>query len=186
MKTIILYFLLKLTLISSYSRAGAVKYAKDNVNNANHDCNTPREACTPYSYFGWEHCGYSTENGNCANFVSQCLVLGGGHPPLTGSSYCRGYPCGFEEVGAWEMGHCLPERGWISTCGYLMEPPSYIKAGDVLIYHNTNCDDDGHAVLITVGGTNPKITCQSSVQIDQHYNYMATSKPYYQWIHYND
>ena len=46
MKTIILYFLLKLTLISSYSRAGAVKYAKDNVNNANHDCNTPREACT--------------------------------------------------------------------------------------------------------------------------------------------
>ena len=66
-----------------------------------------------------------------------------------------------------------------------MKPPSYIKLGNVLIYHKDNCKGEGHAALITKGGTNPKIICQSMEQIDRHYNYLSNSRPYYQWIHYN-
>ena len=185
MKILVLLFAL-ISLITAYDRNAAVNYAKKNYNKANHDCSTSHDSCSPYAYFGSEHCNYGSHGGNCAKFVSQCLVKGGGHPKLVGSDVCRGYPCGFEEPGAWELGHCLPQKGWKTECGYLMKPPSYIKAGDVLIYHKGSCDGNGHAVLITVGGTNPKITCQSSEQLDQHYNYMSDSKPYYQWLHYND
>ena len=186
MKRLVLFLALIRFIIPAYDRNGAVSYAKKNYNKANHDCGTNYESCTPYAYFGMEHCDYSSHGGNCANFVSQCLVKGGGHPKLVGSDNCRGYPCGFEEPGAWELGHCLPEKGWKSTCGHLMKPPSYIKAGDVLIYHSGDCDGKGHAVLITTAGTNPKITCQSSEKLEVDYNYMEDSKPYYQWIHYND
>ena len=89
-----------------------------------------------------------------------------------------------KSLGAWELGHCLPDKDWTSKCGLLMKPPSYIKPGDVLIYHKGDCDGDGNAVLITVGGTSPKITSQSSEQLDQHYNYMSNSHPYYQWLRY--
>ena len=67
-----------------------------------------------------------------------------------------------------------------------MKPPFNIKPGDFFIYHKDNCNGDGHAVLITTGGMSPKITCQSSQQLDQHYNYMPNSKLFYQWLHYND
>ena len=186
MKRLILLFALITLITAGYNRNAAVSYAKKNYNKANHDCNTRYDACSPYAYFGSEHCGYGSHGGNCANFVSQCLVKGGGHPGLTGSDVCRGYPCGFEEPGAWELGNCLKQKKWVSTCGYLMKPPSYIKAGDVLIYHSGSCDGNGHAVLITTAGRNVKITCQSSEQLDQNYNYMSNSKPYYQWLHYND
>ena len=185
MKKLIVFLLLLCIVVSKYSRSGALKYAKDNVHKANHQCNTNYEACTPYAYYGSEHCNYKSHGGNCANFVSQCLVKGGGHPILKGGT-CRGYPCGFEEVGAAKLGKCLKEKGWKSTCDYLLKPPSYIKAGDVIVYHSGSCSGDGHAALITVGGANPKITCQSAEKVDQHYNYMSNSKPYYQWLHYQD
>ena len=186
MKALILLFSLINFIITAYDRNGAVNYAKKNYNKANHDCSTNYESCSPYAYYGNEHCNYNSHAGNSANFVSQCLVKGGGHPKLTGSEFCSGYPCGFEEPREWELGHCLPEKGWKSICGYLMKPPSYIKEGDILIYHVNDCEGKGHAVLITIAGDNPKITCQSSEQLDQDYNYMSKSKPYYQWIHYND
>ena len=109
--------LLSILLISvySYSRDGGVKYAREHVHNINHQCGT-YSACTPCSYWGSEHCGYSGNGGDCANFVSQCLVLGGGYPKLTGSDNCRGYPCGFEEIGAKRLGSCLQGKGWTRTC----------------------------------------------------------------------
>ena len=171
--------LLSILLISvySYSRDGGVKYAREHVHNINHQCGT-YSACTPCSYWGSEHCGYSGNGGDCANFVSQCLVLGGD---------CRGYPCGFEEIGAKRLGSCLQGKGWTRTCGYLQKPPSNIKEGDVLVYHADSCDSfDAHAVYVTQGGSNPKITCHSSEQLDVSYTYMGTSKPYYEWLHYND
>ena len=180
--------LLSILLISvySYSRDGGVKYAREHVHNINHQCGT-YSACTPCSYWGSEHCGYSGNGGDCANFVSQCLVLGGGYPKLTGSDNCRGYPCGFEEIGAKRLGSCLKGKGWTRTCGYLQKPPSNIKEGDVLVYHADSCDSfDAHAVYVTQGGSNPKITCHSSEQLDVSYTYMGTSKPYYEWLHYND
>ena len=183
MKVILCLFLIY-SVYSSYSRAGALNYAKTNVHNPNHECDSYYESCTPYAYYGSEHCGYTSHGGNSANFVSQCLVKGGNHPKLTGSRYCTGYPCGFEEVGVWALGTCLVQKGWKSECGYLMKPPSYIKAGDVIIYHKKGCDGDGHAALITVEGDNPKITCQSIEQINQDYKYQSNSYPYYEWLHY--
>ena len=170
-----------------YSRTGAVSYAKQHAYNINHVCGDFM-SCTPASYWGDEHCGYSSENGgDCANFVSQCLVLGGGHEDLSGSDNCRGFPCGWEEVGAKRLGDCLVEKGWTSTCDYLLGPPSNIKAGDVLIYHSGNCHSfDAHAVFVTQGGSNAKIACHSNEQLDVSYTYMGNSMPYYEWVHYND
>jgi len=169
-----------------YKRSNAVKYARNHAHNINHRCGV-YTSCTPASYWGDEHCGYPSENGgDCANFVSQCLVLGGGHPKLKGGS-CRGIPCGWEEVGAKRLGDCLEEKGWTSTCGYLKAPPSNIKAGDVLIYHAGSCSSyDAHAVFVTEGGSHPKITCHSNEQLDVSYTYIRDSMPYYQWLHFKD
>ena len=99
-----------------------------------------------------------------ANFIIQCLILGGGHPKLNGGTeYFRAYPCGFEESGAKKLGDCLASKGWISFCGYLMAPPSNIKVGDVLIYYSSSCSDyNVHAVFVTQGGPKAKISCHSN------------------------
>ena len=168
----------------AYDRNGAVRYASNYARTPNHTCGNYQK-CTPCSYWGGEACGYASQGGDCANFVSQCLVLGGGHEKLKGGHPCRGYPCGFEEIGAKNLGDCLQRHGWTSTCGKNKAPPSNIQKGDVLIYHKGSCSDySAHAVLVTVGGSNPKITCHSSNQKDVSYTYM-TSKPYYQWLHKN-
>ena len=170
-----------------YSRTGAVNYARKYAHSVNHKCGSDYLSCSPASYFGDEHCGYEGAGGDCANFVSQCLVLGGSHSKLKNNQNCRGYPCGFEEPGAKRLGDCLQDKGWTSQCGYLMKPPSNIKAGDVLIYHASSCTSfDAHAVIVTEGGSSPKITCHSNEQLDVSYTYMANSKPYYQWLHFND
>ncbi len=172
---------------SDYSREDAVNYARKWAHSVNHDCSGDYLDCTPASYFGSEHCGYEGAGGDCANFVSQCLVLGGNHPKLKNDNSCRGYPCGFEEPGAHRLGDCLQEMGWTSQCGYLMKPPANTNAGDVLIYHKSGCDDfESHAVFVTVGGDNALITCHSHEQLDVSYTYMANSMPYYQWLQFND
>ena len=169
----------------AYNRDGAVSYAHNHARNPNHKCGNYIK-CTPCSYWGSEACGYQSHGGDCANFVSQCVVLGGGHPKLNGGHPCRGYPCGFEEPGAKNLGDCLKKKGWTSTCGYHQKPPSNIKKGDVLIYHSDGCGSfSAHAVIVTVGGSHPKITCHSSIQVDTSYDYMANSKPYYQWLHHS-
>ena len=171
-------------IMSAYSRENAVAYAEKYAKGKNHKCGT-YSSCSPASYWGSEHCGYPSHGGDCANFVSQCLVLGGGHPKLKGGS-CRGYPCGFEEIGAARLGTCLKEKGWTSTCGKLQKPPKNIKAGDVLIYHKGGCGSgDAHAVFVTKGGTTPKIACHSNIKLNVAYTYMGNSKPFYQWLHYN-
>ena len=83
-KIFLLCVLLILELTNCYSREGGVEYARAHVHNINHQCGYYTD-CTPCSYWGSEHCGYSGNGGDCANFVSQCLVLGGGYPKLTGS-----------------------------------------------------------------------------------------------------
>ena len=180
-----LLFISLLISAFTYDRDGAVNYAYQYAKTPNHKCGNYLK-CTPASYFGREACGYESHGGDCANFVSQCLVLGGNHPKLNGGSeICRGYPCGFEEIGAWELGECLSLKGWTSTCGYRQAPPDNIKPGDVLIYHSDGCNSGAsHAVLVTKGGPNAKITCHSSVKIDVDYDYQANSKPYYHWLHY--
>ena len=91
-----LLFLSLLILSFTYDRDAAVNYAYQYAKTPNHKCGNYLK-CTPASYFGREACGYESHGGDCANFVSQCLVLGGGHEKLNGGSPCRGYPCGFED-----------------------------------------------------------------------------------------
>jgi len=98
-----------------YDRGAAMAYADKWWNTANHDCGTSYSSCSPWSYWGGESCGFPSQGGDCANFVSQCL-LAGGHVPLV-KSPCRGYPCGEEEIGAANLGACLKANyGWTSTC----------------------------------------------------------------------
>ena len=189
MKKFLLYSLLILS-ISKYSRDDAVKYAKNNYDKIDHECGDNNSDdylnCTKFAYFGNEFCNYVSHGGDCANFVSQCLVFGGGHDYLNDTENCRGYPCGFEEPGAKKLGICLQQKGWNSTCGKLMEPPIYIKPGDVLIYHEEGCDyNKAHAVIITEVTPIVKITGRSALMKDELYTY-NTEKPYYQWLHYID
>ena len=81
MKRLILLLSL-LNFTSSYDRNTTVSYARKNYNKPNHDCSTSYLSCSSYSYFGSEHCTYGSHGGNYANFVSQCLVKGGGHSKL--------------------------------------------------------------------------------------------------------
>jgi hypothetical protein len=176
--------LLFLSSVFTYDRNAAVKYAYKHVFNINHKCGSGRWKCTPYGYFGNEHCNYKRDNGDCANFVSQCL-LAGGHKPLKGGQ-CRGIPCGKEEIGAYKLAVCLRKTfGWKRACGYRMPPPSWIQKGDVLMYHSGSCDSGkAHATLVTVAGKNAKITGHSNEVKDKDYTYNANSKPYYEWLHF--
>ena len=181
-------FILITFLISifSYDRNGGVDYALKYAEIPNHKCGNYIE-CTPCSYWGNEACGYSSSNADGANFVSQCIVLGGGHQRLNGGKPCRGYPCGFEEIGGINLGECLQKKGWNSTCGYQKHPPSYIKVGDVLIYHSDSCESSTvFSSIITTAGDYPKITSNSNIHINTEYDFLANSKPYYQWLHFID
>lgn len=180
----IIIFLLFVSTLCGYDRNLAIQYAQQWWNSANHDCNTDFSSCSPFSYWGSEICSYGSHGGDCANFVSQCL-LAGGHAALNQGA-CRGYPCGVEEIGAWELGNCLPQNyGWKKTCGYRQPPPADIQPGDVLVYFSDGCESgDGHATIVVEGGSNAKIACHSSMQYGADYNYQAGSKDYYEWLQY--
>ena len=183
MRAFILIAISLFLFVHSYDRGAVVGYAQTYWNTVNHNCAQSYTSCSPYSYWGGEHCGYGSHGGDCANFVSQCL-LNGGHPALKGGA-CRGYPCGKEEVGARNLGVCLRDIfGWQSSCGYKMGPPGNIQAGDVLVYHAGSCEDyTPHAVVIVEGGSNPKIACHSNQQYGVSYTYIQGSHPYFQWLH---
>ena len=170
---------------SSYDRQAAYNYAMQWWNSCNHDCSGDYVSCTPWSYWGSECCGYPSHGGDCANFVSQCLIAGG-HPYLNTGDPCRGYPCGKEEIGAKRLGDCLVSKGWERTCGYHASPPSNIDVGDVLIYHAGSCDSwTAHATIVTyASGSDVRITCHSENQKNKPYTYLSTSRPYYEWLHY--
>jgi len=170
----------------AYNRDGARQYASNWWSSANHKCGTYTN-CGPYSYWGSESCGYASHGGDCANLVSQSLVAGG-HPYLTGGSeYCRGYPCGKEEIGAKKLGDCLVNRfGWRRVCGYRQTPPSGVRVGDVIVYHAGNCGSfEAHATIITsVSGSDVRVTCHSNNRLNVAYTYLADSKPYYEFLLY--
>ena len=96
MRTFIIIALVTIMTVASYNRDNAVAYDKKHWNSPNHKCSGKYTDYNPYSYFGGEHCSYGSHGGDCANFVSQCLIAGG-HSPLNKGA-CRGYPCGKEEA----------------------------------------------------------------------------------------
>jgi hypothetical protein len=170
------------TQLLTVSRSSVQSYAYSWWNSANHDCSSAYTSCTPWSYWGSESCGYSSHGGDCADFVSQSLIAGG-FPSLTGASYCRGYPCGKEEVGANNLDNCLQYKGWSKTCSKNGSPPSSMKVGDVIVYHTSSCtDSSAHATVVTQ--INPvRISCHSSNHKDASYTYITGSKPYISFLH---
>ena len=174
--------------VFAYDRNKAVEYAYKYWDNPNHKCGKGDDymKCNPYSYWGREKCGYPSHGGDCANFVSQCLIEGG-HPKLykKGVEYCRGWPCGVEP-GARKLGNCLSKQfHWEKTCGRLEKPPANLQPGDVLIYHKGSCTDgESHAVIVTKVGEKPKITCHSSAKKDVDYTYMTNTHFYLEWLHF--
>lgn len=184
MKVLIFLLLLTIFYVHSYDRGAVVSYAQTHWNRINHQCGNYL-SCTPYSYFGNEACGYPGQGGDCANFVSQCLIAGG-HPLLRGhTEWCRGYPCGKEEPGALRLGNCLSQVfRWRKDCGYLMTPPADVRPGDVLIYHEDGCGSySAHAtVVVSANGGDVRIACHSSNQYGTSYTYMGKTKGYYEWL----
>ena len=167
-----------------YDRQAVYDYAERWWNGANHTCGN-YSACTPWSYWGSDVCGYPTRRGDCANFVSQS-ILAGGHPDLNTGWPCRGYPCGREELGARNLGNCLESKGWKRTCGYRISPPAGMQRGDVIIYHSRSCnDDDAHATVVTyANGSDVRIAAHSSPQFNRSYTYLQYTMPYYEFLQY--
>ena len=152
MKSKILLSLLLLNLVSSaYDRNKAVEYAYKYYKKINHDCTKSRSSCTNYGYYGNSFCHYSHGGGDCANFVSQCLIEGG-HPKLRGSP-CKHFPCGVQ-LGSKNLSNCLVDKfKWKRECGKKMPPPGYIRKGDIIVYHKTRCDDQlTHSMIVTKDG----------------------------------
>ena len=127
-------FILLLTLysfqniFSSYDPNKAVAYAEKWYNKRNpiyHD--------------------YSNQGGDCANFVSQCLIAGG-----FSTSGCEGnYGTGSTIPLVSNLEKCLVQKGW--TKSYSI-PAAGIPAGGVIAYNN-----GAHAVLVCKGGTDPLV-----------------------------
>ena len=176
----IIFLISFLFYIFSYNKKKAVEYAYKYASIPNHQCGNYIN-CTPCSYYGNEACNYTFHGGDSANFVSQCLVLGGDHPKLDESARC-----GFEVTKQKDLVEYLQQKGWIATCGKLEPPPSNIQAGDVIIYYSGKCNStEAHPAFIVEGGEDPKIVGHSGIKINVSYNILNNSKPYYQWLHYN-
>ena len=190
MKTLItLTFLILISYTTSqYNRRKAVNYAFKYLKTPNHKCGSGSRACTPYGYFGKDACGYPGDGGDCANFVSQCLVESG-HPKLTGGQeYCRGYPCGKEEVGALKLDQCLHNtHKWERTCGNMLKPPKNIKVGDVAVFYSAGCQSgDAHATIVTaINGNDVRLSSHSPHVKNVAYTYFTKSKKYISWLHYS-
>jgi len=181
---LLLSFLLINIVSSTYNRIKAVSYAYRFYNKINHDCSSERSSCTPYGYYGNSFCKYSHGGGDCANFVSQCLIEGG-HPKLKGDP-CKSFHCGVQ-LGSKNLSNCLVQKfHWKRECGKKMPPPSYIQIGDVIVYHETGCGDKKtHSMIVTKDGKEVRVTGHSPEEKDKIYSHI-TNKPYYEWLHYTE
>ena len=119
MKYIILFLSIALSF-SAYNRQAACDYAKKWWNSFNLDT----------------YANYNSVGGDCANFVSQCLIAGGLNLRIMcGNAAAWGQGGTVPNVGA--MQTCLLDNGWTATSSL----PSNFKKGDVILY-STN-----HAVI---------------------------------------
>ena len=112
---IILSLLLFNLSLTKYDRNKGVEYAYKHYKKINHKCGSGRNKCTPYGYYGNSFCNYPHGGGDCANFVSQCLIEGG-HEKLKGSP-CKSFSCGVQ-LGSRNLSKCLTQKfKWKRECG---------------------------------------------------------------------
>jgi hypothetical protein len=128
MKLSFLFLLILIQNIISYDPRKAISYAKEWAHKRNpkyHD--------------------YSNEGGDCANFVSQCLIAGG-----FSTSGCYGnYGPGGTIPYVPNIETCLVKKGWKKATSM---PAKGVPAGGVITFNSGS-----HTALIVEGGTNPLI-----------------------------
>ena len=185
MRYVILFSLFIFKTSNSYNRTRALDYAKKYWNKANHKCNNSYYICSPYGYFGDEHCNYPSHGGDDAKFVSQCL-LAGGHDKIIFPPMYRASPCGREQIkGTGLVGVLIKKYGWREACGYHLKPPSMLKPGDVLVQHKGSCNGlDTHSSIVIEAGKEPKVASHSKNVYGISYKYLEEDYPYYEWIMY--
>ena len=128
MKSSLLLLILLFQNILSYDPTSAIAYAKEWAYRRN-----PR------------YHDYSNEGGDCANFVSQCLIAGGFSTSGCVGNYGQGGTIPYVP----NIEACLTKRGWKKATSM---PSSGVPAGGVITFNN-----GGHTALIVQGGTSPLI-----------------------------
>ena len=109
---------------------------------------------------------YSGEGGDCANFVSQCLIAGG-----LGISSCSGsYGKGGTVPYVPYLQNCLVSKGWKNSGSM---PSSGMPKGSVITYYN-----GGHVAIVVEGGKYPKIAAHTTDVYGKGYDY-ASGRHYY-------
>ena len=138
MKKIIICILISLTL--SYNPSKAVSYAKKHCRAYNRNF---------YSYKG--------KGGDCANFVSQCLMEGGEN-----LKSCKGiisYYDGKSIIRVKDLKLCLSHLGWKSSTKF----PVGFKAGYPMIH-----TDNSHAIIaVSVNGKNVRFAAHTTDYCNQ-------------------
>ena len=146
MKTIILLFLIGFSL--SYNAGAAVNYA--------------RTYCQSYNP---NYANYANSGGDCANFVSQCMIAGGMNFRTCGG-WVDGYGC-LPAVS--DLKSCLQQKGWKHSTSR----PASFKAGYPIF--STQYE---HAMLATgisggtikfCGHTNDRCDASISSNIEYYY-----------------
>ena len=87
---------------------------------------------------------YSDEGGDCANFVSQCLIAGG-----FSTDGCSNYGYGGTVPYVLYLEQCLLSKGWKKATSM---PSSGVPAGSVVTFNQGE-----HTVLVVQGGTVPLV-----------------------------
>ena len=136
MKTIILLFFIGLSLC--YDTGAAVRYA--------------RSYCSSYNR-GYKD--YGSMGGDCANFVSQCMIAGGMNFRTCSVSWIDEYGC-LPRVA--DLKSCLTQKGWRHSTSR----PSSFKAGYPIFLTSGS-----HAMLATsVEGGNVKFCAHTNDRCD--------------------
>ena len=136
------------------------------------------------------YCDYTEHGGDCANFVSQCIMEGG--------IYLGGWGCGGTQPSAGYLSDDLRAQGWESTYGCWAEPPANFRAGDVVIFYGgcvnyvpgsgSYCDF-GHAVFAQTDdwSSGAWIGCASHTTDTCNMSYWFWSYGgCVEWLHYPD
>ncbi|MBD3419806.1 MAG: hypothetical protein GF398_06800 [Chitinivibrionales bacterium] len=178
---------LSVLVAHAYDPDPAIAYAELWYDDCNHECTSLYRECTPWSYWGMDCCGYPSKGGDCANFISQCLIAGGesGFNDTKPNPPCRGFPCGKEEIGANNLGECLKQyHGWREIAYGKREPmPASMKPGDVIVYGKSSGWGTHIALIVRVEDGKAYIAAHSSPQFDRVYTYLTgSSHEYYRWI----
>lgn len=180
----ILFISLTILSTSLYSPEKAVAYSEKHWNNPNHDCNSENTACTPYAYYGTEHCNYPDQgylSNNGANFISQCLLEGGQNPLYQVSSlFCAKFHCGAIDVIP-RLTMCLiTSHKWKRIASDV--PPKELKIGDIVAFHKTYTGDWLTKIGIVVE-VSPKVKVNMNSPEAYHLDYdKVEGYKNYEWI----